>query len=462
MPNRFLHDTLKLKQIKTKAEFTKLSILVLKSTIPRIESGMNHNFRKSFYIIVFSIFLSFAGQSFSISQEEAIAEICNPLELCRSNETVIKFQTIEEGKAFLEPLGGGTILLQSGIYRSTLSFKGNWTLKGLGFPETVIFLPDETQNLGVTIEDSPSVFTVESESSLSIENLTLQNEPEISLFEDNEIFLSNGITVRENGRLFASNIHLSDWQAFTLRVEKNGFSEIIESRFDCPSSLKRISPQSIIVFGEAKFHQNQFNQCNIEAQSASVHMEFDNNTIENSSILGRGTLSMIDNHITGVFTRVFPGEFNDSSLSLLVQVFAAEESLFMGNVFEATLTGSNEKLVDSIVALDSRISLTRNVFRGFSTAITFSTESINEFQVINNRFEKNEDAIQIIANQGELNISNNEFNSNTQCAISIFGLTTDFPNVSIAGMNNIFNSNNEDFCSKALEVPDGFINADSP
>ena len=82
----------------------------------------------------------------NLTQSTTVA-VCIQQDICVQDPTIPRFTSIEAAKSALEPVGGGTILLMPGIYRTTLSFQGNWTLQGTGFAENTILLPKEKGNV---------------------------------------------------------------------------------------------------------------------------------------------------------------------------------------------------------------------------------------------------------------------------------------------------------------------------
>ena len=142
--------------------------------------------RKIFYSIVLITFilLLINPQPDTLSQESEPTQtviVCpdqNPdLPVpCTLEEGVTVVSTLTEAYDILAP-EGGTIMVNAGDYEANIRLDGDWIIKGYDFPSTVTITPEYRGNRYRSFEfppeGTPAIFTVASNASVHLENLTI-------------------------------------------------------------------------------------------------------------------------------------------------------------------------------------------------------------------------------------------------------------------------------------------------
>ena len=402
--------------------------------------------------------------------QSATVAVCIQQDICVQDPTIPRFTSIEAAKRALEPVGGGTILLMPGIYRTTLSFQGNWTLRGTKFAENTILLPKEK---GSSRFDGADVglFTIEPGSTLRLENVTLQDDfvpitlDESNLYPDdgiaNEVYgelygrVATGVIVKENARLVADNVRFLNWLFFTLEVVEQGEAEVQDSDFSCPSNV--LHEPTLFIQGKASFSRSFFDHCTITG-TIPTDFEFSDSEFRNSTIRGGTSLS-----ITGSRFRD-PWIFGPHAdlLKVLPLIFTGLKTTLTDNTFE--ISDRLLKYIDAsgvealnlhnfrALVVGGDLTAINNVFRRFSVALDLA--SSGNIQLAQNTFEQNQIALEF-RELSQYNLENNRLIENEECAIFVRSSLTE--TLQLQGKDNEFQGNAQDVCPAGFPLPEGFV-----
>ena len=386
-----------------------------------------------------------------------------------------RFETLEAAKQVLEPQGGGTILLAPGAFRVTLEWSGNWTLKGLGIPEAVVFSPKEKPPLGSGFVEmlndfgnfpQAAMFLVKENSTLRLENVTLQDDYLAPITSPDSPFAdatdrlgfvgSYGLLLEENTSVSMNNVRILNWNSVAIGAPPHSRLSIENSEFVLPADLGT----TIFTFkSKLMFKNNRMSYFSLVARESDL--TFENNEFYKSTVFGHTKVSLKNNRFVDVATisHFSPGYGYD--VGELINIFgnidvigntfevrdqALQDLIAGGTEAEALLVSSGPE--DVIVVRD-------NTFRGYSTGVSlvFGTK----LELENNLFEGNQVgfSVESLARLAQVFASNNRFLDHPRCAIEI-EKRKDPENIVIDGLDNEFQGNAQDVCPADFPLPQGF------
>jgi len=369
-----------------------------------------------------------------------------------------------------------------GIYRTTLAFQGNWTLRGTEFAENTILLPKEKEKVIVdefgnrANPENVALLTVERGSTLRLENLTLQDDfVPITLDESNlppdegigtqaysQLYarVATGVIVKENARLVADNVRFLNWLLSALSVAGYGEAVVQNSEFFCPSNVL-IEP-GLFIEGKASFTQSLFDHCLVDSLALFGQLEFSESEFRSAGISGGETLTVTKSLFRDPF--IF-GPHADFTRNTFLQISPAAKTTLIDNTFEISdkflkygdiLKYKNTRTFEALPVF-GYLTAINNVFRGFSVALNLfnlSHGNVN-VQLVQNTFEHNQTALFFIG-LGPYILEENRFIDNEECAI-VFVLAFRTDSLQLQGKDNEFQGNAQDICPADFPLPEGFV-----
>ena len=407
---------------------------------------------------------------------------------CFAPEDVPRFNSLEEAQQRLEPQGGGTILLQPGGYQTTLSWEGDWVIRGLNFPEAVILVPREKDAPssvgGVDSANSPALFTVKSGSSLRLENLTLRDD---SLPPPNEFVeaWAIGVRVKSGAQFAAQNVLFQYWVHRPVLVERGGGAWLSETWFTCPSVGNNKGP--LMLDGRLYVEKSRFEHCDIATLRPTSETptstglsvsEFIDNEFFHSRLSSSSTVTRLErDRFVNIRPEVSFGLFGASPIDIIFiggaearvidNVFAIRDSFTRNEVsnispideFGAISLG----LVKAIETASRRVELSGNEFRGFQIGVDLNSFGNEDIRLSDNVFEANRISIHFNDRlQGTIRLENNRFASTVDCEIFVTTTNRGLPGegqIELVGTGNVFQNQAPIICPEdvILSLPEGFI-----
>ncbi len=381
---------------------------------------------------------------------------------CYFQEGAVVFPTLDTAYEALVPDGGGEILINPGIYKTSLFLEGEWTLKGLRDPSSIVLVSRDRarRSNGIIIGPSGAIM-IGVNATITLENLTFYDD--VNLIDlPKGLETASGVSMLNSrnflgesvgGNLTMKNVYFENFFEGGLVVRSGSQALIENSEFRCPPHTK--GSFGIILDGSVEFNNSEFDHCQIFGGSSDFDTPktFTNNEFRNTSILLSGNPEFRNN--------TFRDTFNSSRtlLDFTAQLLLTGNGVIEGNVFEnrQQFDIPENRVHQSIFISGGEFSIENNFFTGFDKALYFSSGlSPTKITLSNNIFDGNATAIEfdpMINDQLILLARQNLFSNNT-CMIHVES-SNEF--IEISGSSNASENNQQITCPEEFLLPEGFV-----